>query len=197
MAIATIVVRSVSRPARISDVSDLGLRRSAVRIVDHRPEWTATFHLEASTIWSCVGDIVVDVQHIGSTAIADVPAKPILDIAIAVRTREAIPTAVERLRQRGYIDRGDAGSEGGYLLVKESEPAVRTIHLHIVEAADSQWQNYIRLREILRHNPDIRRRYAELKGTLADRSMPEHGQHDVALTAIFRTAPDVPCRASR
>jgi GrpB-like predicted nucleotidyltransferase (UPF0157 family) len=110
-----------------------------------------------------------DVQHIGSTAIADLPAKPVLDIAIAIRTRDVIPTVVDRLQQRGYIDREDAGSEGGYLLVKESEPDVRTIHLHVAEATDGQWQNCITCREILRHNPDIRRRYAELKQALADR----------------------------
>jgi GrpB-like predicted nucleotidyltransferase (UPF0157 family) len=71
-----------------------------------------------------VGDIVVDVQHVGSTAIAGVPAKPILDIAMAVTARGAIPTVVARLCRQGYIDRGDA--DGGYLLVKEPEPDIRT-----------------------------------------------------------------------
>ena len=96
-------------------MSRLGLRRNAVTIVEHRPEWLSTFQIEASALWRCLGDLVVDVQHIGSTAIAGVPAKPILDIAIALRTRDMIPTIVERLRQRGYIDRGDAGAQGGYV----------------------------------------------------------------------------------
>ncbi|HJZ71559.1 MAG TPA: GrpB family protein [Vicinamibacterales bacterium] len=167
-------------------MSDLGLRRNTVRIVDHRPEWTATFHIEASEILRCIGDIVVDVQHVGSTAVADVPAKPILDIAVATRTHGAIPTVVERLRRLGYIDRGDAGSEGGYLLVKESEPDVRTIHLHIVEVADNQWLNYLKFRDTLRRDPDIRRRYAELKQSLADQCRGERKAYTAGKAALIR-----------
>jgi GrpB-like predicted nucleotidyltransferase (UPF0157 family) len=145
----------------------LGLRRNTVQIVEHRSEWRSAFETEAAELLACVGDIVVDVQHIGSTAIAGVPAKPILDVAIAVAAREAIPTVVERICQRGYIDRGDAGSDGGYLLVKESEPDIRTVHLHIVEVTDSQWVDYLKFRETLRRDPNLRRRYAEVKRTLA------------------------------
>lgn len=163
---------------------DLGLRRHTVRIVDHRPEWTAAFQREAAEIWNCVGDLVLDVQHVGSTAVAGLPAKPILDVAIAVHTPDAIPPVVERLGSRGYIDRGYA--EGGYLLVRESEPDVRTIHLHILPAADNQWLDYITFRETLRQNPDIRRRYAELKQTLADRHRNDLKAYTAGKAAFIR-----------
>jgi GrpB-like predicted nucleotidyltransferase (UPF0157 family) len=146
----------------------LGLRRNTVQIVEHQSDWASAYETEAVDLLACVGDIVVDVQHIGSTAIADVPAKPILDVAIAVTARDVFPTVVERLCRRGYIDRGDAGSDGGCLLVKESEPGIRTVHLHIVEASDRQWADYLTFRETLRRDPNTRRRYAEVKQTLAE-----------------------------
>jgi GrpB-like predicted nucleotidyltransferase (UPF0157 family) len=147
----------------------LGLRRNTVQLVEHRREWASAFEREAADIRACVGNIVADVQHVGSTAIAGVPAKPILDIAVAVTARDIIPTVVARLCQRGYIDHGDAGADGGYLLVKESAPDIRTVHLHIVEVSDGQWVDYQTFRETLRRDPNIRRRYGEMKQALAAR----------------------------
>ncbi len=157
-----------------------------VQIVEHRPEWESAFEAEVSELLAWIGDIVVDVQHIGSTAIAGVPAKPILDVAIAVAAREAIPTVVERLCQRGYIDRGDAGADGGYLLVKESEPDIRTVHLHIVEVTDRQWVGYLRFRDTLRQDANIRRRYAEVKQMLAERSRGDRKAYTAGKAAFIR-----------
>lgn len=164
----------------------LGLRRNTVQIVEHRPEWRSAFETEASELLACIGDIVVDIQHIGSTAIPDVPAKPILDVAIAVAAREAVPKVVARLCQRGYIDRGDAGPDGGYLLVKESEPEVRTVHLHIVEVTDSQWVDYLKFRETLRRDPDVRQRYAEVKRILSERCRSDRKAYTDGKAAFIR-----------
>ena len=94
-------------------------------------------------------------------------SKPIIDIAIAVNSREAISSVVKRLPDIGYIDRGDQGASGGYLLVKESEPDVRIFHMHIVEKKDVQWRNYIIFRDCLCRYADTRKEYAQLKRTLA------------------------------
>ena len=170
----------------MAGITTLGLRRNTVQIVEHELEWAAAFALEASRISSLVGNDIVDVQHVGSTAIAGLPAKPILDIAVAIRAREALPALTEHLRQQGYIDRGDAGAEGGYLLVKESEPGVRTVHVHIVEAADDQWRNYIEFRESLRSNPNLCRRYTELKRRLAERCRDDRKSYTEGKAAFIR-----------
>ena len=145
----------------------VGLRRHTVRVVEHDATWACFFERESEAVRHTGGDLVLDVQHVGGTAVPGLPAKPIVDIAVAVRTRDAIPALVRRLTLAGYIDRGDGGRDGGWLLVKESEPDVRTVHLHIVERSDAQWQNYIRFRDVLRRNATLRRRCAELKRQLA------------------------------
>jgi len=83
-----------------------------------------------------VGGHVLDIQHVGSTAVPGLDAKPIIDIAVAVTSTAAIGRCRQALglKDLGYIDRGDSGTEGGYLFVKESAPQVRTHHLHMVTA---------------------------------------------------------------
>ena len=164
----------------------LGLRRNTVRLVEHHAEWASAFETNAAEIRACIGDIAVDVQHVGSTAIVGVPAKPILDIAVAVTSRDAISTAVERLCARGYIDHSDAGSHGGYLVVKESVPGIRTVHLHIVDVADRQWVDYQRFRETLRRDPNIRQRYTEMKRRLAERYRGDRTAYTSAKAAFIR-----------
>ncbi|MDP2919042.1 MAG: GrpB family protein [Dehalococcoidia bacterium] len=150
----------------------IGLKRNEVRVVEYRPEWASHYQVEAARVRACAGDLITDVQHIGSTAVPGLPAKPILDIAIAVPDRGAVPVVVKRLVEVGYSDRGYQEATGGHLLIKDREPDVRTVHLHIVETADSPWRNYIMFRDLLRRDPVIRKKYAKLKKRLA-RNFPD------------------------
>ncbi len=146
-----------------------GLKHHTVKLVAHDPAWAALGEELCRAVREACGDLIVDVQHVGSTAVAGLPAKPVIDIVVAVRTREAIPELSARLARIGYLDRGDRGDTGGYLFIAESAPDVRTVHLHAVEIRDRQWRNYLRFRDLLRSRQDVRERYAELKRSLARR----------------------------
>jgi GrpB-like predicted nucleotidyltransferase (UPF0157 family) len=149
--------------------STIGLKRGIVKIVPHRTGWAILYNTEAEKLKHCLGDIAIDIQHVGSTAVPGLISKPIIDIAVAVTSRTDIAAVVKSLLAIGYIDRGDQGASGGYLLVKESEPKVRIFHIHIVEKADVQWRNYIIFRDCLRRNVKTRAEYAKLKKTLAEK----------------------------
>ena len=144
----------------------IGLKRHTVRVVDHNPGWAALGTEACHQVKEAGGDLIADIQHVGSTAVHDLPAKPILDLAAAVTTLDALPALIERLTACGYIYRGDEGDAGGHLFVWDSEPDVRMIHLHVVTLGDIQWRNYVRFRDLLRQDPDMRKRYAELKREL-------------------------------
>ena len=146
----------------------IGLRRHTVRLVEHEPGWAALFASEATAIRRLLGDIIVDVQHVGSTAVPGLVAKPILDIAIAASAPDLVVLVADRLRDAGYLDRGSAGRNGGHLLVKEAAPDVRTVHLHVVDVTDPQWDDYIRFRDMLRDDDAIRHAYHDLKRELAE-----------------------------
>ena len=147
----------------------IGLQRHIVKIVAHHPDWSALAASACRDIQRVAGDLIADAQHVGSTSVPDLPAKPILDIAAAVRTLDVMPELLQRLPAIGYLYRGDGGSEGGHLFVKESAPDVRTIHLHVVAQDDVQWRNYLLFRDLLRQNPDLRQQYAALKQELGEK----------------------------
>ncbi len=144
----------------------IGLKRHTVRLTEHNTNWPALAAEVCQEARDACGDLLADLQHVGSTAVPDLPAKPILDIAAAVRKLGVIPELIEQLTRIGYIYRGDGGDNGGHLFVKESEPDVRTIHLHVVVHGDRQWNNYLRFRELLLQDSHMRWDYAELKKQL-------------------------------
>jgi GrpB-like predicted nucleotidyltransferase (UPF0157 family) len=146
----------------------LGLRRGRVRLAAHEPRWAALFETEAAAIRACLGHMLIDVQHVGSTAVPALAAKPILDVAVAVAGEDAVVPAAARLATAGYVDRGSAGRNGGHLLVKETAPEVRTMHIHVVPAGDPQWDEYVRFRDVLRADAEVRQEYAQLKTRLAE-----------------------------
>jgi len=147
----------------------IGLKRHTVRVVDHNPGWGDLAVEACRRVRDAGGDLISDVQHVGSTAVPDLPAKPILDLAAAVTTLDVIPELIKRLMALGYIYRGDGKDSGGHLFVWESKPEVRTIHLHVVTLDDSQWSNYLRFRDLLRRDSCLRKRYAKLKEKLVER----------------------------
>jgi GrpB-like predicted nucleotidyltransferase (UPF0157 family) len=145
----------------------IGLKRHTVKVVDHDPDW-ATLAVEAcKVVRNACGELLVDVQHVGSTAVPELSAKPILDIAAAVVAIDSMPELVRRLADIGYRYRRDHGDAGGHLLVVDSSPDIRMIHLHVVEHGGCQWRDYLRFRDLLRQKPAIRKKYAELKKRLA------------------------------
>ena len=147
----------------------IGLRKGTVTVVYHNPEWNRLFEQERRLLWKTIGNIVVDIQHVGSTAVVGLQAKPILDIAVAVTSQRVVPACVPPLLRIGYIDRGDKGRDGGHLFVKESAPEVRTHHLHLVPVDDPQWRDYMRFRDILRADEELRASYSALKSGLQKR----------------------------
>ncbi len=144
----------------------IGLKKGTVRVVAYDLGWPGLFEQERRVLHEHIGHLVLDIQHVGSTAVPGLDAKPIIDIAVAVASVAVIPQCRQPLGALGYIDQGDAGQDGGYLFVKESTPDVRTHHLHLVAIDDPQWRTYLLLRDRLRTDATLRTGYARLKRAL-------------------------------
>jgi len=107
---------------------------------------------------------VLDIQHIGSTSVPGLVAKPIIDIGIAVASFEESTRCIPRLEQIGYLYRGEEGIPRRHLFIK-GEPRTHNVHMNEIHSAD--WQNTIAFRDYLRQHPDSARAYAALKTGLA------------------------------
>jgi GrpB-like predicted nucleotidyltransferase (UPF0157 family) len=86
----------------------IGLEKGIVRVAPHHPSWHDAFEQERHVLQKQIGSQVLDIQHVGSTAVPGLGAKPIIDMAAAVVTTALVSVCRQRLCNLGYIDRGDA-----------------------------------------------------------------------------------------
>ncbi len=139
-----------------------------IRVVPHREEWTAQFDIEAEKLKTIFGDQVINIHHIGSTAIGGIVAKPIIDILIEVKDIQAVNQHNSAMKELGYIPKGEYGIPGRRFFIKGSE-INRTHHVHIFENGDSQVSRHINFRDYLNLHPDVARAYSKLKQELAEK----------------------------
>lgn len=156
----------------------LGVASGQVRLAAHSPAWAAQFEQERHRIEAALGLFAIDVQHVGSTAVPGLQAKPILDIAIAVATPHASAQAVQRLGAIGYGDLGWRSAQAGHLL-ERTGPRGRTHCIHLLPLASPHFHDYLLVRDHLRSNLAARAEYQVVKRTLAQ----QHPQDRRAYTA--------------
>ncbi len=142
----------------------LGLEKGFVKLVAHDERWHRLFAEEAAHLSAAIGENVVAIEHIGSTSICGISAKPILDIAIAINDNADGEKCVKPLENMGYIYRGENGIPGRFYFVKG---APRTHHLHMLKQDSNFWKNHLLFRDYLRENPPVAQKYDYLKKELA------------------------------
>ncbi|MBU1178210.1 GrpB family protein [Patescibacteria group bacterium] len=146
----------------------LGLKRGTVKLASAHDEWALVFAEEKKLLADTFKDRMVAIEHVGSTAIPGVPAKPIIDIRMAVSPLDdsIIEGFIEPLRGLGYSYRHKFPDR--YFFAKGPEEN-RTHHLSIVLAgSESGWQDSILFRDYLRKNKLAREEYTALKEKLAE-----------------------------
>jgi GrpB-like predicted nucleotidyltransferase (UPF0157 family) len=144
----------------------LGLPSGQVQLSRDRPEWRSLFLEEAYRLRSSIGDYILDIQHIGSTSIPGMSAKPILDIGIAVENFEEAGRCVPPMEELGYTYKGENGIPRRHYFVK-GDP--RTHHVHMFELESEEWINHLLFRDYLIKDPKTAQEYARLKEELVKR----------------------------
>ena len=144
----------------------LGLKRGELRVSPYRKEWKLLFEIEKRDIEKAIGDYIEDIQHVGSTSIPGMPAKPILDIAIAVKNFEEARVCIEPLCGMGYAFKGENGIPRRHYFLK-GEPC--THHIHLLEKDSEEWKKLILFRDYLRSNQNTAEEYKKLKHNLSER----------------------------
>ena len=146
-----------------------GMKRGAVYLEEHQIEWELDAENTIRTIKRLLGDTAVDIQHIGSTSIKTIPAKPIIDIAVAVNDYDAVLRKKELLEQEQIIFRFDERPQQLLFVKGDFEQDTRTHHIHVVLYDSKEWNDYIRFRDYLNTHEDAARRYTALKRELAEK----------------------------
>lgn len=142
-----------------------------VRIVPYDPSWPALFAEERSRVMEAVGRWVEDVEHVGSTAVPGLDAKPVIDVMVGLRSMQDAYPCVEPLVKLGYSYWAEGAEPRHRLFVRFAnlERTARTHNLHLVEAGDRYWDERLLFRDYLRDHPATALAYARLKRELAGR----------------------------
>ena len=159
----------------------------AVEIVAYDPAWPAEFEHERALIACALGGRMLGIEHVGSTAVAGLGAKPIIDITVSVRRLADGENCVRPLEGLGYVYRGDGGIPGRLYFSKPTTRP-RTHHLHMVEHGSDFWQRHILFRDYLRKHPDEADRYYRLKVRLAAQFRDDRVGYTEAKTKFIESA---------
>jgi len=152
----------------------LGLPSDEVRLVDAHEAWAEEFELEKARIIHAVGGHILEIQHVGSTAIPGVPAKPVLDILVGVEDFDEASVCIAPLENMGYCYRHEYGIPRRHYFVK-GDP--RTHHLHVVEKDSTHWTMTIAFRDFLNRSAESARTYGQAKQSLAAKYARDRGAY--------------------
>lgn len=142
-----------------------------IEVVPYNPNWLKLFRGEADKIAAVLGSEVIAIHHIGSTAIQNICAKPIIDILVVVRGIEKIDESNEKMTELGYQPKGEVGIPGRRFFIK-NEDTTRTHHVHIFQTGALEVEQHLNFRDYLVAHPEEAQAYSRLKEKLA-RKFPE------------------------
>lgn len=153
-----------------------------VQVAEYDPAWPARFQQLARRAAQAIGQRVMAVEHVGSTSVPGLAAKPIIDLAVVVQP-EDVPHAIERLAAIGYVHEGDKGIPGREAF--RTPPGEEKHHLYVCVAGSRGVRDHLLFRDHLRAHPDLAREYAELKRRLAERHRHDSENYQEAKSAFI------------
>lgn len=144
-----------------------GMRRDELRLLPHDPAWRSDFLAEKQRIADHLGDSSARIEHVGSTAIPTVHAKPILDVAILCG-EQGLDPVIQALTGIGYEYRGQFDNQIGHHYAVLDMGNVRLCQTHVFTGATPDWHAKLRFRDVLRQDRGLAREYDEYKLGLAE-----------------------------
>ena len=146
----------------------IGLPSGQVSIEDYTGEWLEAFEEERDRLVAAVGLLAIAIEHVGSTSVPGLCAKPVIDIAIGVTDLLTGKECIGPLSDIAYEYKGDAGIPGRHFFAK-GNPENRTHYVHVEPLNGVLWRNHILFRDYLRCHPDEAATYGQLKRALAEK----------------------------
>jgi len=137
-----------------------------IAVVDYDPSWSFAFENLKSRVMQVLGGIAVSIEHVGSTSVPGLAAKPIIDMDVVVASAADADGAIRRLATIGYAHRGDLGIAGREAF--HPPPGLPAHHLYVCVQDAVALANHLAVRDFLRRNAAAARAYGLLKTRLAD-----------------------------
>jgi GrpB-like predicted nucleotidyltransferase (UPF0157 family) len=161
-------------------------RAEPVIVVPYDSAWATTFAQLRDRLTRVLGALAAGIEHVGSTAVPGLAAKPIVDLDIVLRRPDDLPLAIERLESVGYTHLGDLGISERTAF--RAPPGTPRHHLYVLPAGAPALKAHLALRDALRTDPALMLAYGELKIGLAERHRDDRDAYAEGKTAFITAA---------
>jgi len=189
---ASAIARAHLMAGEIGDEQSLAAAiNEEVALSAHEPAWARAFELERTRLHALLPGVFLAIEHIGSTAVPGLVAKPVIDLMAAVESLDGVDALIDRLCANGYTTSREFNatlSDRKWLM--RWRDGRRTHHLHIVVRDGPAWHDRLAFRDALRRDPALADRYARLKTELAVRHRADREAYTDAKTPfVSETVP--------
>lgn len=139
------------------------MRTRKVIVLPYDKAWRSDFEKIKAEIEGVAGDLIVGIEHVGSTSVEGMSAKPCIDLDIVIEDVSGMDAIVNRLETIGYIHEGDLGITGREAFKYTSKPHLKTHHLYVCPQDSEELHRHITFRDFLRTHPDALKKYSKVK----------------------------------
>lgn len=144
------------------------MKTARVRVLPYDAAWQTAFEQIREELSLALGDLALAIEHVGSTAVFGLSAKPCIDIDVVIEDRLSLDAAVERLAAIGYIHEGDLGIKDREAFKYSDKPHLMTHHLYVCPKDSEELRRHIVFRDFLRANADAADVYGKTKERAAE-----------------------------
>lgn len=134
-----------------------------VVVNSYDPIWAKDFIAIRDELNNVLSDLVLGIEHVGSTSVEGLSAKPIIDIDVIIQDRENLPDVISALQKIGYSHEGDQGIPGREAFKYEGKEHLRKHHLYVCAKDAEELRRHLAFRDYLRSNPDAVAEYSRIK----------------------------------
>lgn len=144
------------------------MQTKRVVVVPYDEAWKSAFEEIKNEIDAEIGDLILGIEHIGSTSVKDLSAKPCIDIDVVIKDYSVFDELVSRLKTIGYIYKGDLGIKDREAFKYTDKPHLMMHHLYVCPQYSEELHRHITFRDFLRHNTEAVEKYSLVKETAAE-----------------------------
>ena len=143
------------------------MKTKKVIVLPYDVVWESAFEAIRAEIQTALGDLMLGIEHVGSTSVKGMSAKPCIDIDVVIRDYSVFDAVVQKLDTIGYIHEGDLGIKDREAFKYANKPHLMTHHLYVCPRDSEELHRHIAFRDFLRKNPEAVKKYSRVKETAA------------------------------
>lgn len=143
------------------------MKPKPIEVVPFDQNWKVEFRRLKEMLEGILGDIPIAIEHVGSTSVEGLAAKPIIDLVVVIESYADLPKVIDILAKHGYEHRGDQGVEGREVFKRSFKDDFMTYHLYVCPKDGKGYLEQVAFRDYIRENEEARNEYAALKYRLA------------------------------